>query len=178
MHTLYTSISPSKKVLTRQAQRATLELLRIPRKGLAVKTLLQLQALRNVPDIELYHSTLGNAAGIVEETQVLLVHPNVRNANVVSDHIVSIHRVGELGSEPVSHERIFRHDDSSSTQPRSEGNLHVFAAPDVQSGVHLSLLPPEFGDREHSHGDRRVVVRAGAAAPELTKILVDGSGAG
>lgn len=74
--------------------------------------------------------------------------------------------------------RIASYHNAASAEPCAERNLHVFAAPDVQSGVHLSLLPPEFGDREHSHGDRRVVVRAGAAAPELTKILVDGSGAG
>lgn len=76
----------------------------------------------------------------------------------------------------MSHVRVARYHNAASAEPRAERNLDVFATPDVQSWVHLSLLPPGFGDCEHSHGDRRVVVRLGAAAPELTKILVDSRG--
>lgn len=70
------------------------------------------------------------------------------------------------------------HHNPASTQPRSEGNLHVFAAPDLELGVHLALLPPELGDGEHAHRDGRVVVVRRTTAPELTKRLVDGGRAG
>ena len=77
----------------------------------------------------------------------------------------------------MSHVRVARYHNAASAEPRAERNLDVFATPDVQSWVHLSLLPPGFGDCEHSHGDRRVVVRLGAAAPELTELRRDGGGA-
>ena len=77
----------------------------------------------------------------------------------------------------MSHVRVASHHNATSTQPRSERNLNVLAAPYVQSWIHLPLLPPEFGDCEHSHGDGSVVVCTGATAPELTEILVNGGGA-
>ena len=122
---------------------------------------------------------------IVKLDQRILVHPRMSDANVILQHNSSVilfiitlsspHRIRRLRSEIVRDIRIARHHNSASTEPRAEGNLDVLSTPDVQRGVHLTLLPPILGNREHAHRNGRVVIGTGAATPELTKRVVDSS---
>ena len=122
---------------------------------------------------------------IVKLDQRILVHPRMSDSNVILQHNSSVilliiilpssYRIRWFRSEIVRDVRIARHHNSASTEPRAEGNFDVLSAPDVQRRVHLTLLPPILGNREHAHRNGRVVIGTGAATPELTKRVVDSS---